>query len=62
MKWRIRKDFKTEERKEEIGKKDNIEIILDDRDLANLLRHRFTTDTGAAEANITIKLNLKMRG
>lgn len=62
MKWRIRKDFKTEERKEEIGKKDNIEIILDDRDLANLLRHRLTTDTGAGGANITIKLNLKIKG
>jgi len=62
MKWRIRKDFKTEEREEEIGKKDNIEIILDSYDLADLLRRGFTTDTGAAGANITIKLNLKIRG
>ena len=59
MKWKIRKDFKTEERKEEIGKKDNIEIILDDRDLADLLRRKFTTDT---EAGVTIKLNLKTKG
>ena len=62
MKWRIRKDFRTEKREEEIGKKDNIEIILDNDDLVHLLRRGFTTDTGAAGANITIKLNLKTRG
>ena len=56
MKWKIRKNFRRTESKQIIDKGDNILILLDNQDLADLFKRGFITDTGAAGANITIKL------